>query len=115
MTNNFQLQGLAENDVVDFNGNIYRIQKMINALSERVRTQLGYSLKNQLSSQGIKINQLESSFISGMDCQVLRVDRPNWQKGKFKLNISMEFIPEVPEPENKSELDAVRETINNQN
>ena len=115
MTKNFQLQGLAENDVVDFNGDTYRVQKIINSLSEKVRNQLGYSLKNQLSHQGIKIHQHESCFNSGMDCQVLRVDQPNWKKGKFKLHISMEFIPEDSEPENKSELDAVRETINNQN
>ena len=115
MDNNFQLQGLAENDVVDFNSNTYRVQKIIDSLSEQVRSQLGQSLNHQLSRQGIKIHQYASCFTSGMDCQVLRVDRPNWQKGKFKLNISMEFIPEDPEPEEKSELDAVRETINNHN
>ncbi len=115
MTNNFQLQGLDKNDVVDFNGDTYRIQKIIDSLSEQVRNQLGQSLHHQLSRQGIQIHQYASCFTSGVDCQVLRVDRPNWQKGKFKLHISMEFIPEDPELENKSELDAVRETINNQN
>ncbi|MBD2292633.1 KGK domain protein [Anabaena sphaerica FACHB-251] len=57
-------------------------------------------------------------MIKGVDCQILKPGE-NWQKGKFRMKISLEFCsdepeieetPEIKEPE--SPLDDLRRKIN---
>ncbi|CCQ49518.1 KGK domain-containing protein [Crocosphaera watsonii] len=53
-------------------------------------------------------------FNNGVDCELLEAGK-NWKKGKVKINIQLEFIPDEPEPEikdNDSVLDDMRQSIN---
>ena len=53
-------------------------------------------------------------FNQGVDCELLEAGK-NWKKGKVKINIQLEFIPDEPEPEikdNDSVLDDIRQSIN---
>lgn len=49
-------------------------------------------------------------FDKGKKCEILRAGSQEWQKGKLKINITLEFIPDKPE-ETKSPLDDVRQEI----
>ena len=49
-------------------------------------------------------------FYEGEECEILKADSMGWQKGKLKINVTLEFIPDEPE-ENKSPLDDVRQQI----
>ena len=42
-------------------------------------------------------------FNEGKKCEILQADAKGWQKGKIKVNVTLEFIPD--EPEEKSPLD----------
>ena len=49
-------------------------------------------------------------FEEGVCFQILKAGSSGWQKGKLRINVTLEFIPDEPE-ENKSPLDDVRQEI----
>lgn len=58
-------------------------------------------------------NNINNWFKQGEECEILRAGSQGWQKGKIKINVTLEFIPDEVE-ENKSPLDDIREAgINN--
>jgi hypothetical protein len=59
-------------------------------------------------------NSSHTWFKEGEDCEILRAGSPGWEKGKIKINITLEFIPDEVE-KNQSFLDDVRQEINQNN
>lgn len=58
-------------------------------------------------------NNTNTWFYQGQECEILRAGSKGWQKGKLKINITLEFIPDEIE-EDKSPLDDIRQAeINN--
>lgn len=53
-------------------------------------------------------------FQQGEECEILRAGSQGWQKGKIKINVSLEFIPDEPEVI-ESPLDDVRQEIDKLN
>jgi hypothetical protein len=53
-------------------------------------------------------------FHEGEECEILRAGSQGWQKGKLKINVTLEFIPNEPEPE-ISPLDDIRQAEMNNN
>jgi hypothetical protein len=79
-------------------------------------------IKRRLSiGEGIK----NSLFANGLDSEVLRVGKKAWQKGKVRINVSVEFCPDEPEidetapsneiPQPESPLDDIRQMMNQEN
>jgi hypothetical protein len=58
-------------------------------------------------------SKIHSWFYQGEDCEILRAGSKGWQKGKLKINVTLEFIPD--EPEETSPLDDVRQEIDRDN
>lgn len=56
------------------------------------------------------INQVQLK--DGVDCNVLRLGASGWQKGKVRVNISVEFIPEEIPEESIQTTDRSFNTIN---
>lgn len=52
-------------------------------------------------------------FYQGEECEILRSGSKGWQKGKIKINVTLNFIPD--EPEDKSPLDDVRQKLERDN
>ena len=52
-------------------------------------------------------------FYEGKKCEILQAGSQGWQKGKIKINVTLEFIPD--ESEEKSPLDDVRQELNKDN
>ncbi|VEP16717.1 KGK domain protein [Hyella patelloides LEGE 07179] len=120
MEDNFKIKQCSENDALEFSSGTYRVQKIIDAVSKVFKGNLGKQLHESLKSYQINIfpggsgkNPSHSNyFTEGVDCEILKVGSDYWQKGKFKINVSIEFIPDEPEKV-ESELDSVRQEINN--
>lgn len=122
MENNFELQQCSENDVMEFDNETYRVRKIINAMSRVFKEVLGKQLFESLKNNSINIYPgyhegsksivYSNYFSDGVDCEILKVGSDSWRKGKFKINVSIEFIPDEPETE-PSELDSVRQEISN--
>ncbi len=53
-------------------------------------------------------------FYEGEECEILKAGSKGWQKGKLKINVTLEFIPNEPE-QDKSPLDDVRQEFNQNN
>ena len=118
MENNFELKQCSENDALEFKSGTYRIKKILETISQiftgKLSEQLCESLRgrkvdiypgNSVSRTGRSCTTLYSNyFTKGVDCEILRVGGQSWEKGKFKINISLEFIPDDTE----SPLDEVR-------
>ncbi|HEY9667708.1 MAG TPA: KGK domain-containing protein [Coleofasciculaceae cyanobacterium] len=43
-----------------------------------------------------------SLFGQGLDCEALRFGKKGWQKGKFRIQMSIEFCPDEPDMEEAS-------------
>jgi hypothetical protein len=114
MDNNFKLEQWTENDV--------RIQKIQEKIAHIFKGILGEQLRKSLIENKISIEPQNNSvnpqchpinyFTNDIDCEILKVGSNSWQKGKFKINVSIEFISDEPE-KLQSELDTLRQEISN--
>lgn len=56
-------------------------------------------------------SNLTKQLLDGVECEVIRLDQPGWQKGKIRIKqIELEFCPEADEDsmEENSPLDEFR-------
>ena len=80
-------------------------------LNSGISTMASYIAKN---SEFKDTNYISNWFTQGQKCEILRAGSKGWQKGKLKINVTLEFIPDEPE-ENISPLDDIRQADNNSN
>ncbi len=45
----------------------------------------------------VKDSQGQSLFDKGINCQVIKLDAPGWQKGRLRARVVLEFCPDEPE------------------
>ena len=75
-------------------------------LSSGISSVCGYILNNS------SLKNSNDWFYEGKKCEILQAGK-GWQKGKLKINVTLEFIPD--EPEETSPLDEVRQEIEQDN
>ncbi|MEA5554300.1 KGK domain-containing protein [Anabaena cylindrica UHCC 0172] len=115
MEDNFKLIEFNDDDVIDFGGNTYKINKFIKAVIKSTNYSLAHELYSQLENQSICINSSDCDnwFNEGIDCEILNLGSKSWKKGKVKFKLSVEFYveenTEIKEPE--SPLDDLRRMI----
>ncbi len=101
-------------------------QKIQNFLSNEIPNKLVEFLEHQ----GIKYMKINQSITDskgrthtnianhnwlkdGKECEILQVGSNGWKKGKIRLKVSLEFIPDEPKiKEIESPLDDIRQSIN---
>ena len=115
MANNFKLnineylQQCNLKDVISFNSekwiSVSKIKDVVRQSFDTYRTTLD---KNISSTSSIGHNF--TWFNQGENCEILRAGSKGWEKGKLRINVTLEFIPDETE-ENKSPLDDVRQEI----
>lgn len=57
---------------------------------------------------------IPSAWLQGMPCELLKIGAPDWKKGKVRIRVEFEFIPDEPEAPAASEvneLDALRSKL----
>ena len=70
------------------------------------------SLRSSISRIANLCYGADNWFNKGVDCELLEPGK-NWKKGKVKINIQLEFIPDEPEiNEIESPLDDIRQSMN---
>ena len=101
-------------DVLSFNNQkwvgIAKLKEIIN----RALRNSGVSSMVSYMANHSEFNNTESTatwFSRGEECEILRAGSKGWQKGKIKINVTLEFIPDEPE-ENVLPLNNVRQEIN---
>ena len=62
-----------------------------------------------------KLYEYQNKWLGeGVYCEVLQLGAKNWQKGKIKIRVSVEFCPDESK-ESESSLDDIRQAIENSN
>ncbi|MFE1743813.1 KGK domain-containing protein [Coleofasciculus sp. H7-2] len=114
MEENSYLQNCGNDDVLSFNDTLFKVGKIRYAV-KLAFTEPRYVpdiLYVALQQNGIQINP-KFWLNNGVDCEVLKLGAKSWQKGKFRIRVNVEFIPDELEiPQTESPLDDLRKMIN---
>jgi KGK domain len=112
-----KFNNLAEQDIngaIHFpDGAMLKIGEFISTVINIIKNnnQNTINIHNQLSSKGGSPNgNTKQWFVDGVACELL-TPKHNWRKGKVRINITVEFIPDEPEILN-SPLDDIRQEMN---
>lgn len=118
MDDKFEVFDLEDGDIViDFDGHILKLSQLDLALSNLILDnghlhQLNSRLDSIKSRRLPSIENSENWLTNGVECQILKPSQ-NWQSGKFRIKVSLEFCPDEPEiKEPESPLDDLRRQIN---
>ena len=109
MEENFQFIDSEQSDVViDFDGYIFKASQLDIALSKVILDNgslkhLNHELERIKSRVLPSVKNPDDWINNGVDCQILKPSK-NWQKGKLRMKVSLEFCPDEPE----SPLDDLR-------
>ena len=119
MSNDFEvntneyLQQCDSKDVVKIESETWvDIQKLKDSIYNSFKIYGINTIAAQINKSLNRRNQ-STWFTKGEECEILQAGSKGWQKGKMKINITLEFIPD--EPEEKSPLDDVRQELNKDN
>ncbi|HEY9804511.1 MAG TPA: KGK domain-containing protein [Leptolyngbyaceae cyanobacterium] len=124
MEENFNLSNCSNDDALSVKDKVFKIVQVKEAIKKAFSEQLAQELYNALNSYGISIDPggylvgnkfyrcADNWFDEGIDCEVLQPATKGWQKGKLKLKVTLEFIPDEPIVEEESPLDDLRRIIN---
>ena len=109
---NDYFKNLRDDDILDQKDKLYKIGKVKAALESSFNADIPSALTNHLKNQQVQLSVQQTNtdwFTEGVDCQVLKAGSDGWKKGKLKLKVTIEFIPDEPEiSEYQSPLDEIR-------
>ena len=100
---NVNLKGFSDDDVVSLSSKLYRVENVKISLNKFLQSQDGqsasYNLQQTFKKNGIETDAQMTLFLctQGADSEILKVASNGWKKGKLKINVSLEFIPDEPE------------------
>jgi hypothetical protein len=124
-----ELENCNDDDVLDLgNSFLCKLGRFKTALMGLISGQLPTLIQEQLKIRGIEVYYpVESkdrhgictttwnnaSWREDVPCQILKINSSGWQKGKFRIKVSIEFELDKPENEtSESPLDDLRRMIN---
>jgi hypothetical protein len=114
---NLHLNGCSDDDVISLYGKFYKVEALKAELNKFLRGQDDYTSATYGLSETLKRfsdirmdkQQTLALLTEGTESEILKVASRGWKKGRFKLKMVMEFIPDEPEiPEYQSPLDEIR-------
>lgn len=120
MNKNFGLKNCSHNNAVSFSSGTYTVQEITEALQQEFKGLLAQNLCERLKKHNVNIDPVNARhsytyanwFTQGIDCEILKPGAEDWQKGKVRLQVTLEFIPdEIEDSDSKSTLDDIRQTI----
>lgn len=105
-----------DNDVIAFyTDSLVKVSKLKDAISSLIKSRLLKVMTDHFHHIGIRGGFIDSFdvFKYGQNCEILQVGSNGWKKGKIRLKVSLEFIPDEPEiKEVESPLDDIRQSMN---
>ena len=109
---NDYLKNLRDDDILEQQEKLFKVGKVKSALESCFDDDIPNAIISHISRKQVQLSAQEKNtdwFTQGIDCQILKAGSDGWKKGKLKINISVEFIPDEPEiPEYQSPLDEIR-------
>jgi hypothetical protein len=108
---NDYVKNLRDDDILEQNDKVFKFDQVKKTLQTAFDSVIPSALINHNTSQKVDIYARSQNhwFSEGVDCRILKAGSNGWQKGKLKLKVTIEFIPDEPEiPEYQSPLDEIR-------
>jgi hypothetical protein len=112
---NDYFKNLRDDDVISLFGKLYKLGEVKDSINDfiesREHNRAPYYLSEKFKRDEIQVSHNDSFNLltDGVDSEILRIASDGWKKGKLKIKVSVEFIPEEPEiPEYQSPLDEIR-------
>jgi len=111
------LPDYKDDDVVSFNSHMQKVGTL-RAVIKNVFSNI--SVIQDGLNRALLLHQLPSPewFNQGANCEILRLGGKNWQKGKLRIKLTVEFYPDEPEveeiPASDVQLNDIRLRINPQ-
>ncbi|MCT7982771.1 hypothetical protein NG796_05625 [Laspinema sp. A4] len=101
MEENNILPECSDDDVVSFRGKLFKVSQLRTMMGHAMteQNQLNHTLSNALKQTGLELGLTDTKeFLNqGVKGELLKITGKGWEKGKIKMKISLEFIPDVPE------------------
>ena len=111
---NSYLQNCRDDDVIILSNKLCKLGDLTDQFDKFLSSTISCSLRNDFESQNILISdQMALELLSdGTDAEILKIASDGWKKGKLKIKVTLEFIPEPADPsEYQSPLDEIRREI----
>jgi KGK domain len=116
MNNNHNFKPLQDDETaIALPSSMFKHKELLKFIHEAFRIAGLNRLSEMIWDQGrgrVPIDRHEENrkawFSDGIKCEVLKPNSNGWEKGKFRINISIEFCPETLETKN-SDLDSIRQ------
>lgn len=117
----------SDDDVLSFKSTLFKIARFREGVKYAIGSQVQSVFISSLQNSGINIPNTTTWFGKGVDCEILKIGAQRWQKGKVRIRVSLEFIPDEAEIDNaltnnqsgsnqiESSLDDIRQIINKSN
>jgi hypothetical protein len=109
---NDYVKNLRDDDILEQTEKLFKVGKVKSSLQSAFDNTIPNSLTRHLNDNQVQLSVQEKStdwFTQGVDCQILKAGSDGWKKGKLKLKVTIEFIPDEPEIlEYQSPLDEIR-------
>ncbi len=87
--------------MVSFRGKLFKVSQLRKIMGHAMteQNQLNHTLSNALKQTGLELGLTDTKeFLNqGVKGELLKITGKGWEKGKLKMKISLEFIPDVPE------------------
>jgi hypothetical protein len=126
MEDNFKSENCNQHEALSFKDNVFKVSKLQETLKTVFCNDLANVLREKLKSYGVDINPggymsgnkfysytYSKFFQEGIECEILKFNSEEWQKGKMKIKVTLEFCPDEPDiKEPESPLDDLRRKIN---
>lgn len=111
---NDYVKSLRDDDILEQKERVFTFGKVKKTLQAAFNEIIPSALVKHNTDEKLEIyTRYNSSWFSeGVDCRILKAGSSGWQKGKLKLKVTIEFIPDELEiTEYESPLDDIRREI----
>ena len=124
MDSNQALNGINDDDVISFtvprDKNTFCVSQF-RGIIDSATTQMKYAYVESLMEQshslytngdiGCNHDHYDEWFTSGAECKLLRLGESQWKKGKVRIRVEVEFVPDDESTEtDENSLDTFRES-----
>jgi hypothetical protein len=109
------LKALQDDDILKEQDRVYMIDSIKDILESALSSPFARNIRSRSSDYNFPslFHNKESDLLNnGVDCEILKVGKDGWQKGKLRVSLNVEFIPDKPEiPVYQSPLDEIYREI----
>ena len=112
---NDYFKNLRDDDVISLSEKLYKLGEVKDSINDFIESgeynQMPYYLSEKFQRDKIEVSHQDSLNLlaDGVDSEILKIAADGWKKGKLKIRVIVEFIPDEPEIlEYQSPLDEIR-------